>query len=111
MEPETHTDTSFDFSFRDRQLQMMEAAIPYAGGQSQRLLVLLVKSMELARTIVSFREPEPSIQMCSADADKEAVSIKLLGDLREFCTKEEQDVIDKLLIYMQMLSSGGTPFQ
>lgn len=102
--------TTIDDLIQDRQLQMMKAAIPYINSSRQKTMALMVKLMELQRTMSIFDSPQATLQICSVPENEEPRPLQLLSVLREFCTEKEQETIDMLVNYMQMFSAYETLF-
>ena len=95
---------------QDRQLQMLKAAIPYMGGNSQGTVAFLIKFMELKRTMELFQTPLSMVSICSVNETDEPKISQLLTSIRPYCTRNEQENIDIICNYMQMFSSYETLF-
>ena len=110
MEQETPNNvTPFDSLIQDRHLQMLKAALPYITNSNQKMMALMIKFMELRRTMTLYNGSTASIQMCSIP-EEEPLPLQMLNAMRKFCTEQEQETIDMLSNYMQMFSAYGTLF-
>ena len=57
---------AIDTLIQDRHLEMIKAAIPYLDNSRQRNMAMLVKFMELQRTMSLFQNSGNDLQMCHA---------------------------------------------
>ena len=74
---------AIDTLIQDRHLEMIKAAIPYLDNSRQRNMAMLVKFMELQRTMSLFQNSGNDLQMCSEEERKDPA-----GELTEpFCKK------------------------
>lgn len=55
---------AIDTLIQDRHLEMVKAAIPYLDNSRQKNMAMLVKFMELQRTMALFQNPENDLKMC-----------------------------------------------
>lgn len=99
---------SLDTLIRDKNLQMMKSALPYLAPSHQKNLAMLVKFMELQRTMMLFQNPVNDLQMCSADTSPEERPVQMLSAIREFCNDYEKETVDNLINFMQMFSTYET---
>lgn len=100
---ETFNSTPFDAMLQNRSIQMLKTIIPYAPSQQQRTLSILVKYMELGDTIAFFDNSIHSMEICS-EASPEENTIKMMSELRAFCTEKEKETLDNILNFFQMFS-------
>lgn len=103
-----YTPTTFDIETQSKSIQILKTFIPYMEGGSQKNFALLVKFMELKNVITLFNEQPSSLSMCSSSEDPSGKKIRLLNDIKKFCTPAEQDSIDMMLTAFQMFSSYDT---
>lgn len=101
---------SIDTLIQDRHLEMMKAAIPYLAASRQRNMAMMVKFMELQRTMALFQNPENNLRMCSEDEGEQDAPIQMLTAIREYCTDREKDMVDNIINFVQMFSTYGTLF-
>jgi hypothetical protein len=102
--------TTFDDLIQDREVQMIKAAIPYIGNNSQKGMAIMVKFMELQKTMEMFENNMEAMEICSIEETDEPRHIQMLQSIRPFCTEQEQTTIDMLINYEQMFSAYGTIF-
>ncbi|MEY8390017.1 hypothetical protein D3Z36_14415 [Lachnospiraceae bacterium] len=101
---------SIDTLIQDRHLQMLKAALPYLETSRQRTMAMMVKFMELQRTMALFEAPGNNLRMCSEDETQEDAPLQMLNAIREYCTEKEQEMIDNMMTFVQMFSTYGTLF-
>ena len=101
---------SIDTLIQDRHLQMLKAALPYLETSRQRTLAMMVKFMELQRTMALFNTPGNNLRMCSEEEASEDAPLQMLNAIREYCTEKERDMIDNMTTFVQMFSTYGTLF-
>ena len=101
---------SIDTLIQDRHLEMLKAAIPYLTVSRQRNMAMMVKFMELQRTMVLFQNPENNLRMCSEDESDDETSVQMLTAIRNYCTDREKDMIDSIISFVQMFSTYETLF-
>ena len=99
---------AIDTLIQDRHLEMIKAAIPYLDNSRQKNMAMLVKFMELQRTMALFQNPRNDLKMCSEEEREDPV--QMLSAIREYCTDREKEVIDNIIGFVQMFSTYGTLF-
>lgn len=101
--------TDLDYLIGDHHLQMIKAALPYLGVQSQKAISLFVKVQELQKTVELFETEEvASMGICSLDSPKKTGSLRnLLSAIRPYGNQEERDMIDMAQTFME----GQTPME
>ncbi|EOT27353.1 hypothetical protein VSQ32_03290 [Lachnospiraceae bacterium KK002] len=99
---------AIDTLIQDRHLEMIKAAIPYLDNSRQKNMAMLVKFMELQRTMALFQNPGNDLKMCSEEEREDPV--QMLSAIREYCTDREKEVIDNIIGFVQMFSTYGTLF-
>ncbi len=82
---------SIDTLIQDRHLEMMKAAIPYLNTSRQKNMAMLVKFMELQRTMALFQNSGNDLRMCSEEEREDPV--QMLNAIREYCTDREKEII------------------
>lgn len=100
-----------DSLIQSRELQMLKAVVPYICEPQQKTFSVLIKMVELQKTIQLF-DGEPSMQaeelhICSNESQTERMC-HMLNALKDFCTEQEQENIDLLLNFFDMFSSYET---
>lgn len=101
---------TFDTLIQDRHLEMIKAAIPYISYSRQKDMAMLVKFMELQRTMALFQNPVNNLRMCSEEEPEEEKPLQMLNAIREYCTDREKETIDSLINFVQMFSTYETLF-
>lgn len=89
--------TSFDSLTFSNRLQILKLCFPYMPPASRKFLSSYIKASELANALHISEEKEmANLGACSADG---AVKnpLELLGDIKRFCSKKEQESIDMAL--------------
>ena len=99
---------AIDTLIQDRHLEMIKAAIPYLDNSRQKNMTMLVKFMELQRTMALFQNPRNDLKMCSEEEKEDPV--QMLSAIREYCTDKEKEMIDNMINLVQMFSTYGTLF-
>lgn len=99
---------NLDTLIRDKNLQMMKSALPYMAPSNQKNMAMLVKFMELQRTMILFQNPINDLHMCSEDSSPEERPVQMLSAIREFCNDYEKETVDNLINFMQMFSTYET---
>lgn len=96
MENNNSTITSFDNMTYSNNLQILKTLFPYVPPTSQKLLSSYIKVSELsiALNMCSGKNPA-SLSACSDDRKK--TPLELLSEIKNYCTKKEQDNIDMAL--------------
>ena len=79
---------AIDTLIQDRHLEMIKAAIPYLDNSRQRNMAMLVKFMELQRTMALFQTPGNDLKMCSEEEREDPV--QMLTAIREYCTDNDR---------------------
>ena len=102
-----------DTLIQSRDLQMLKSVVPYMNGSQQRMVSLVIKLVELQKTIQLFNaEPEmqaAELHICENDSPTER-TCHMLAALREYCTPAEQENIDTFLNFFDMYSSYESLF-
>lgn len=101
---------SIDTLIQDRHLEMLKAAIPYLNTSRQKNIAMLVKFLELQRTMALFDHPGNNLRMCSEEENKEEAPVQMLTAIREYCTDKEKETIDNMINFVQMFSAYETLF-
>lgn len=101
---------SIDTLIQDRHLEMLKAAIPYLDTSRQKNMAMLVKFMELQRTMALFQNPGNNLRMCSKEENEEEAPVQMLTAIREYCTDKEKDMVDNMINFVQMFSTCETLF-
>lgn len=94
--------TPLDSMISQDSLQVLKAAVPYLPAQSQQLLSVYAKMMELANTISFFRHPQPELSMMSARS-KSVQPEEMLNDIRRFAAGSAKDNIDHILFALNTI--------
>lgn len=106
---EIFNSTTFDAMLQNRSIQMLKTVIPYIPGTQQKALSILIKYMELGDTITFFNKNQHSMEMCSSQSPEDN-RMKMISELRAFCTEKEQETLDMVLNFFQMFSMYDTFF-
>lgn len=114
MDEKDNNQPILDSLIQDRQLQMLKSVVPYIYEPQQKTFSVLIKMIELQRTMQLF-EGEASMQaeelhMCSNESQTERM-FHILNALREYCTEKERENIDLFINFFDMFSSYETLFQ
>ena len=95
-----HTPPVLDTLIQNRPIQMLKAIVPYLYEPQQRMVSMMVRMIELQRTMQLFdAAPEMQAQelrICSNESPTERTH-QILNVLREYCTPQERDQIDMIL--------------
>ena len=105
-----HTPPVLDTLIQNRPIQMMKAIVPYLYEPQQRMVSMMVRMIELQRTMQLFdAAPEMQAQelrICSNESPTERTH-QILNVLREYCTPQERDQIDMILNLLDITSVTG----
>ena len=105
-----HTPSVLDTLIQNRPIQMLKAIVPYLYEPQQRMVSMMVRMIELQRTMQLFdAAPEMQAQelrICSNDSPTERTH-QILNVLREYCTPQERDQIDMILNLLDLTSVTG----
>ena len=105
-----HTPPVLDTLIQNRPIQMLKAIVPYLYEPQQRMVSMMVRMIELQRTMQLFdAAPEMQAQelrICSNDSPTERTH-QILNVLREYCTPQERDQIDMILNLLDITSVTG----
>ena len=105
-----HTPPVLDTLIQNRPIQMLKAIVPYLYEPQQRIVSMMVRMIELQRTMQLFdAAPEMQAQelrICSNDSPTERTH-QILNVLREYCTPQERDQIDMILNLLDLTSVTG----
>lgn len=105
-----HTPPVLDTLIQNRPIQMLKAIVPYLYEPQQRMVSMMVRMIELQRTMQLFdAAPEMQAQelrICSNDSPTERTH-QILNVLREYCTPQERDQIDMILNLLDLTSVTG----
>lgn len=101
---------SIDSLIQNRHLEMMKAALPYLDNSRQSTIAMMVKFMELQRTIALFNTPGNDLRMCSEEEREELGPFQMLNAIREYCTEREKEMVDNIMTFVQMFSTYETLF-
>lgn len=99
---------NLDTLIQDRNLQMMKSALPYLPPSSQKNIAMVVKFMELQRTMTFFQNPVNDLCMCSEDSAPEERPVQMLSAIREYCNDYEKETVDNLINFIQMFFTYET---
>ena len=105
-----HTPPVLDTLIQNRPIQMLKAIVPYLYEPQQRMVSMMIRMIELQRTMQLFdAAPEMQAQelrICSNESPTERTQ-QILNVLREYCTPQERDQIDMLLNILDITSVTG----
>lgn len=105
-----HTPPVLDTLIQNRPIQMLKAIVPYLYEPQQRMVSMMVRMIELQRTMQLFdATPEmqaQELQICSNQSPTERTH-QILNVLREYCTPQEKDQIDMILNILDITSVTG----
>lgn len=105
-----HTPPVLDTLIQNRSIQMLKAIVPYLYEPQQRMVSMMVRMIELQRTMQLFdTTPEMQAQelrICSNESPTERTH-QILNVLREYCTPQERDQIDMILNLLDITSVTG----
>lgn len=105
-----HTPPVLDTLIQNRPIQMLKAIVPYLYEPQQRMVSMMVRMIELQRTMQLFdAAPEMQAQelrIYSNDSPTERTH-QILNVLREYCTPQERDQIDMILNILDITSVTG----
>ena len=105
-----HTPPILDTLIQNRPIQMLKAIVPYLYEPQQRMVSMMVRMIELQRTMQLFdAAPEMQAQelrICSNESPTERTH-QILNVLREYCTPQERDQIDMILNLLDITSVTG----
>ena len=79
---------------QNRQIEMLRAAIPYAAPVYRKPLQVFIQMRELSDYV---RSPEESSEIEACGVDNVGDIEGLMGNIRQFCSKNERDMIDSFL--------------
>lgn len=106
MEQETISQTALDQLVSSEQSQILKAMIPYISVQSQQVLAIYAKVLELQNTFGLFRGAKKDMQMCSMKTSSDPV--EMLEDIRKFSygnSRRQLDQIKDMLVMMELLKT------
>ncbi len=95
MEKETMP-TPYDEAIQTRELQMLKTIVPYIGNAQKKQLAALIQYLEYRTVMSVLDESDNQLSACSIPEGGSRTST-LLGELKQYCTKSEQEAIDNLL--------------
>ena len=101
---------NLDTLIQDKHLQMIKSALPYLEPSHQKNIAMVVKFMELQRTMALFQNPVNNLRMCSEEGPEEERPLQMLTAIREYCTDSEKETVDNLINFVQMFSTYETLF-
>lgn len=101
--------TAYDEKIQSRDLNILKTALPYMNSSRQRELIMLIKSLELKKSLDLISSNEASLSIMSADSPMEN-TLNMLNDIRKFCSEREQEHIDLMLNLFSMFSTYETMF-
>lgn len=101
---------SIDALIQDRHLDIIKAALPYLDNSRQGTMAMMVKFMELQRTVALFHTPGNNLRMCSEEEREEIGPFQMLNAIREYCTDAEKEMVDNFMTFFQMFSTYETLF-
>lgn len=101
--------TPFDEKIESKDLKILKTALPYMNGTHQKEILMLIKSMELKKSLDLINSSDASVSIMSAEDPMENTQ-KMLNDIRQFCNEQEQENIDMILNLFSMFSTYGSMF-
>lgn len=99
---------NLDTLIQDKHLEMIKTALPYLNPPYQKNIAMIIKFMELQRTMVLFQNPANNLHMCSEEDSDEERPLQMLNAIRDYCTDYEKETVDSLINLFQMFSTYGT---
>ncbi|KAI4447484.1 hypothetical protein C823_002003 [Eubacterium plexicaudatum ASF492] len=78
-------------------------------GPRQKEILTLIKAIELKKSIDLIDSDDTSLSICSGENPMEN-TLHMLGDIRQFCSEQEQEHIDMILNIFSMFSTYETMF-
>lgn len=88
--------TDFDYLMADPQLQMVKAVLPYMQLPQQRVVSMMIKVRELARTRELFQDGELSAMGLGNSAAKKASPMEIIQVMKQYAGPREREMIDML---------------
>ena len=101
--------TAYDEKIQSRNLNILKTALPYMNGSHQKEILMLIKSLELKKSLELVNNSESSLSIMSAESPMEN-TLNMLNDIRQFCNEREQEHIDLMVNLFSMFSTCGTMF-
>lgn len=102
-----------DTLIQSRELQMLKSVVPYMPGAQQRMLSVVIKLVELQKTIQLFggesRLQASELHICENESPTER-TCHMLAAIREYCTPAEQENIDSFLNFFDVYNSYESLF-
>ncbi len=89
-------------STEDRYMMIMKASLPYLSNDTRRIFLTYLKINQIMHTLHDFdKEQEEIFSSCSVnDENRES---GLIQAIRDFCTPKEQEMIDTILNFNQVM--------
>lgn len=100
--------TIFDTLTQTRELQMLKTAVPYMKQTQKKQFAILIKYLELQKTIQIFGVPNNNNLAACGLPEEECNNFNMLNDIRKYATTSEQEFIDTLTNLFSMLSLYST---
>ncbi len=101
--------TAFDEKIQNKDLQILKTALPYLNGARQKEILMLIKSMELRKSMELIDSNDASLSICSGENPMEN-TMNMLNDIRKFCSEREQEQIDLVMNVFSMFTTYETMF-
>ena len=93
--------TVLDQIANQNHLQLAKAAIPYFHPNSQKMMSVCIKILELKNILAFYQNGDGCVSACS-DTAQPPEMIDILTDMRNYCEGSEQQMIDQ---WIQMIST------
>lgn len=92
--------TEFDLLTTRGATQMIKAMIPYLAPKEQKTIGLMVRIWELMGTLKYYSSGRMPLCHNASAVNKNGINTEMIGNLKKYCTPENQQMIDMMLNLM-----------
>lgn len=96
--------TLFDNMTQSREIQMLKTVFPYMKDAQKMQFAILIKYMELQKTIHVFSKDEQVLSACSLP-EEENTPVCMLNSLKPYCTEKQLETIDAFTNILSVLET------
>lgn len=107
--------TALDQVANQNHLQLLKATIPYIQPNSQKMISVCIKILELQNVLKFYSQNDRCMGACSTPSDHPGI-VDILTDVRNYCEDGEKEMIDQCIqiistmeLYSMFMQSQDEP--
>lgn len=96
--------TEYDENIQSKELQMLKTMMPYLPPSNQRQITFIIQYLQLKNSINYIENNAKSLKASDMSFTQDK-RIKMLSDIKKFCSPKEQETIDTLVNILSVMGN------